>query len=327
MKVSVIIAAYNIENYIKRCLLSVVNQTLKDIEVIVVNDGSTDKTLEIIEEIQSKYNIVKIVDQNNKGSIEARKSGLEIAKGEYILFVDGDDWLELNALELLYNDANNNESDIVIYNAFFSYDDRKEKSSVIFDDNLDKDYIKNLFLGKVLPCIWSKFIKLDFIKSNNIKLPSNISFAEDLAISASLFMYNPKISILRENLYNYYQRNDSITKKKNIKVLEVDKALSFIKDNLLEKNIYNKYKQEFEYMVYIYLFELWFLKEYYDEEDIGTKLYKQYKDRNIDINKNSIINKKIESYALSLKIRIKSYNKNYSYGKFYDNLRKLAKRS
>ena len=229
MKVSVIIGAYNIENYIERSLLSVVNQTLEDIEIIVVNDGSTDKTLENIKKIQNEYNIIKIINQKNKGSIEARKSGLEIAKGEYVLFVDGDDWLELNALELLYNNAINNKSDIVIYNAFLSYDNSKEKFNIISNSNLDKDdYVKNLFLGKVAPSLWSKFVKLEFLKSNSINFPNNISFAEDLASVASWFMHNPKVSILREHLYNYYQRSDSITNKKSIKVLEVDKAFSFI---------------------------------------------------------------------------------------------------
>lgn len=327
MKVSIIIAAYNIENYIERCLLSIVNQTLQDIEVIVVNDGSTDTTLEKIKEIQSKYNIIKIVNQKNKGAIEARKIGLEIARGEYILFVDGDDWLELNALELLYNNAIQNKSDIVIYDAFFSYDDRKEKFNVISDDNLDKnDYIKNLFLGKVSPCMWSKFVKLEFLKFNNIKFPSSISFAEDLATVASWFMYNPKISILRQNLYNYYQRYDSITNKKNSKVLEVDKAISFIENQLVERNIYNKYKEDFEYMVYVHLFQCWFLR-YSDEEELGITLYQQYKNRKINIKDNIIISKKINTYPISLRMRIKSYDKNYKYGKIYDNLRSLVKES
>ena len=94
MKASIIIAAYNIETYIRRCIISIINQTLKDIEIIVVNDGSTDNTLGIIKELYKLDNRIIIVNQENKGLIEARKSGLNIAKGEYILFVDGDDWID-----------------------------------------------------------------------------------------------------------------------------------------------------------------------------------------------------------------------------------------
>ena len=152
MKASIIIAAYNIETYIRRCIISIINQTLKDIEIIVVNDGSTDNTLGIIKELYKLDNRIIIVNQENKGLIEARKSGLNIAKGEYILFVDGDDWLEINTLELLYNNAKENKSDIIIYNAFLSYDDRKEKFDVIFDSYIDEnDYIKNLYyLGSMI---------------------------------------------------------------------------------------------------------------------------------------------------------------------------------
>lgn len=328
MKVSIIVAAYNIENYIERCLLSIVNQTLKDIEVIVVNDGSTDNTLEKIKIIQEKYTSIKLLDQKNQGAIEARKSGLQVAKGEYILFVDGDDWLELNALELLYNNAISNKSDIVIYNAFLSYDNRKEKFNIISNSNLDRDdYVKNLFLGKIAPSLWSKFVKLEFLKCNSIKFPNDISFAEDLASVASWFMHNPKISILRENLYNYYQRDDSITKKKSMKVLEVNKAFSFIENELIKMNLYNKYKESFEYMVYIHLFETWFLKEYLNEKELAIKIYKDYKNRKININDNCIISKKINTYPISLRVRVKSYNKSYIYGRIYDNTRRLVKGS
>ena len=179
MKVSVIIAAYNIEDYIQRCLISVVSQTLKDIEIIVVNDGSTDNTLNKIQEIKDVYSKINIINQENKGLIEARKSGLKEATGEYVLFVDGDDWLEIQALELLYNKAEENESDVVLYDAFVSYDSGRYKLSVINNYDLSYDYAENLFLNKILPSIWSKFIRLDFIKSNNIIFPDNITFGED----------------------------------------------------------------------------------------------------------------------------------------------------
>lgn len=328
MKVSVIVPAYNIENYIQRCLLSLVKQTLQDIEIIVVNDGSNDNTLEKIKEIQDKYNLVRLVNQKNKGSIEARKSGLKLARGKYILFVDGDDWLEENALELLYSNAIENMSDIVIYDAFKSFDDSKEKINTIANEvELSSDYIENLFLGKVVPSMCYKFINLEFIKSNNIRFAEDISFAEDLATVASLFMNNPKISILRENLYNYYQRQESITKKKTVKVLEINEAFSFIKNRLIEVNLYNKYKEAFEYMVFLHLFDNWFLGTYVEDEHIGVSLYNQYKSRKININNNYFIMRKLDAYNISLKFRIKAYNKSYKLGKFYDELRmKLCKK-
>ena len=94
-EVSVIIIAYNIEQYIEKCIKSVINQTFKEIEILIVNDGSTDKTLSIINEWALKDKRIKIINQVNKGAIEARKAGLDKCNGKYVLFVDGDDWLEL----------------------------------------------------------------------------------------------------------------------------------------------------------------------------------------------------------------------------------------
>lgn len=325
MKVSAIVAAYNIENYIERCLVSITNQTLKDIEIIVVNDGSKDSTLEKIEKIARDDKRIVIVDQVNKGLIEARKSGLKKANGEYVLFIDGDDWIETTTLEVLYNNATKNNSDIVIYNAYLSYDDRKEKFDVIFDKNLNKDdYVQNLFLGKVSPCIWSKFIKLDFIKKNEIEFPSDISFAEDLATVSNLFIYNPKVSVVDEFLYHYYQREDSLTNTVNKRVLELDEAVEFIKQKLIEKGLYEKYKIEFDYMVYSHLFKAWFIP-YRSEDGINKNLYEQFKARDININKNKLIKDKIKTYPLNLKMRVKVYNKDFELGRKYDTTIKRIK--
>ena len=315
MKVSVIVPAYNMGKYIKRCLLSLVNQTLSDIEIIVVNDGSTDNTLENIIEVQNQYNIVKVINQNNMGAIEARKSGLSIAKGEYILFVDGDDWIELNTLELLYNNAKINDSDIVIYDVFLVYSDRKHKFSDV-NGIISEDYLKNLFLGKIQNWTVTKFLKLDFIRDNNVIFPKDMSYGEDLATVASLFMNNPKVSIFKENLYNYYRRNDSISSMLSPKVLELNNAFSFIKDQMLKNNIYLKYKEEFEYSIYSQLFLLGIIRGYFDDEVIGPELHKQYKAWGIK--NNNIIRKSLRNVPTRVKIRIKCYDKSYKCGKVCD---------
>lgn len=326
MKVSVIIAAYNIEKYIEKCLESVVNQTLGEIEIIVINDGSTDRTLEIIKSMAIKEDRILIIDKENQGSIEARKDGIETARGEYILFVDGDDWIEIDTLELLYNKANEKSYDIVLYNAFCSYDNRREKLSMY---NMEKDImenpLRNVLIGNIAPNMWSKFIRRDFIIKNKIKFPSDISFGEDLATVTNYFMHNPTIGTLEKNLYNYYQREDSITKKVSPKILEVDKALDFIEEQLKKKNLYELYRKEFEYTTFKHLFYCRILIA--DKiESIHKTICKQFKDRKIDIYNNAYIAAYINENAVSFRVRARLYNRNYYLGRIYDLGRKITKR-
>ena len=298
IKISVIVAAYNIDRYITRCLQSLICQTLKEIEIIVVNDGSSDRTELKIRDFEEMDSRIVLVNQNNQGSMEARKNGLNKAKGKYILFVDGDDWLEHNALEVLYTNAEKNNSDIVLYNAFKAYDDCKE-SFPTFDEKVDVYSLSEILIGKIEPNIWAKFIKLDYIRSNNIQFPSNISFAEDLATSCSLFIFNPKVSIEKTPLYNYYIRPTSITNTINSKVLEIDNAFVFIKRVL-------KYAQ--------------------NEKVYSLALYQKYKRYNIDIYSNPYIKEKILSYPLGLRLRVQAYHHSYKLGQIYTRTRNLLKR-
>lgn len=325
MKVSVIVTAYNIENYIQRCLKSIINQTLKDIEIIVINDGSTDKTLYKINELASRDSRIKVIDQNNQGIANTRKNGLNKATGEYILFVDGDDWLEDDALYKLYSKSSNNDLDILIYNAFWSYDSDKEKK-VTYNKtiNFSNDPIKNLLLNNIMPGIVFKFIKRNYILENKIELPNNIRFGEDLATFFSLIVDKPKIDILDCSLYNYYQRSDSISRTYTDRVLDVDKALSYIKERLIKYNLYNEYRKEFEYLVFTHLFTYRIIKNdniKYNQK----KVYRQWKNRKIRINQNSYIKEEIKNEPISSRIRIKSYNLNYNLGIIYDFTRNIIK--
>lgn len=324
IKVSIIVAAYNIEDYIERCLDSLVNQTLKDIEIIVVNDGSKDNTCLKIEQFSNKDDRIVLINQENKGSMEARKSGLSRARGKYILFVDGDDWLETNALEILYNNAERNSSDIVLYQAFGI--NGNEKNVLKMYDRCKQYSLEELLLGKIWAAMWSKFIKLDYIYSNNIHFPSNISFAEDLATSCALFIFNPKVSIENTPLYNYYIRSTSITNTINSKVVEVSDAFSFIKKILKENKIDNQYYQLFESLVYEHMLQRWILTYAQYEKKYSFELYKKYKQYNIKINANPYIKETISGYPLSLQARVKIYNQSYKLGRLYDQMRKLVKR-
>ena len=127
-KVSVIVPVYNVEDYIEECLESLVNQTLEDIEIIVVNDGSPDNSQKIIDKYVEKYpNKIKSFIKENGGQGSARNLGIENSNGEYLSFVDSDDWLDKCALEKMYYIAKNNDSDIVICDMIDHYEDNTEK--------------------------------------------------------------------------------------------------------------------------------------------------------------------------------------------------------
>ena len=128
-KVSVVIPVYNVGKQLEKCLDSVVAQTFPDIEIIVVNDGSTDNSPEIIARYADKDSRIVVIDKSNEGLAYARKSGIEAAQGEYIQHLDGDDFLEPDAIELLYNKAIEDAADMVVFPFWFDYVDEKKKRS------------------------------------------------------------------------------------------------------------------------------------------------------------------------------------------------------
>ena len=121
-KISVILSAYNEEKFISKAIESVVNQTLKDIEIIIINDGSTDNTLDIINSFAEKDNRIVVIDQQNIGLGASRNKGMKIAQGEYVTFLDADDWFTEDAFEIAYNEAKAKDTDITMYQ-MINYDD------------------------------------------------------------------------------------------------------------------------------------------------------------------------------------------------------------
>lgn len=325
IKVSVIIAVYNIERYIERCILSVINQSLKEIEIIVVNDGSNDNSSIIINNLSKKDPRIKVINKKNEGLVEARKSGMNIANGEYLLFIDGDDWIEKECLYKLYKSAYKNNSDIVQFNAYKSYDDRKYHLNMFNRDKYNTcRSLDSIFLDYIRPNIWSKLVKHDFIKSKNIIFPENLSYGEDLAISTVLFMHEPKISFVDEPLYNYYQRETSITNVVNKRILEVDNVIIYIKDYLIKLSLYEKYKDEFDFMVFLHLF-IYRILEARNLTDIHKLVYMKYKAKKINEKNNKYIQRYIKESSIYLKMKIKIYLKGYKYCKIWNRIVNLVK--
>lgn len=209
-KISVIVPVFNSEKYLKNCLDSIVNQTLKDIEIILIDDGSTDNSLEIIKQYSSLYNNIKYCSKKNEGQAIARNLGINMATGEFIAFVDSDDYIETNMFETLYNNAILNESDIVVCDYVEEYKNKilNKKSLYIKADNLKMSYIVSV----AGPC--SKIIKTNILKENNLKFLEN-NIYEDLAIIPSLALYAGKITYCEEVFYHYVIRENSTMQQTN----------------------------------------------------------------------------------------------------------------
>ena len=321
VSVSIIVAAYNIEDYIERCLNSIINQSFKDLEIILVNDGSTDKTLEKIQKMADKDSRIIIIDKENGGVNSARNIGLRKAVGKYILFVDGDDWLELDAIQKLYENIEIRNLDLLLYNAYEAYDNEK-KEMYTFSKNISSNYVKELLLSNITPSIWCKFIKKDCIQ--NIKLPTNTGYGEDLVVVCDLFSENIKIGTLNECLYNYYQRSNSVTNNISLKILDLDKTFVLIKKLLVKKNIYDLYIKEFEFLVYKHLFMNQIINMNY-RNGITKKLYSFYKKRDIDVYKNEYIYPILMEGNIIFRLRKIIYDKSYKLGNIYDFFRRIIK--
>lgn len=248
-KVSVIIPVYNVENYLRKCLNSLVNQTLKDIEIIVVNDGTLDNSQEIIDEYVKKYpkKVVSVI-QENGGQGTARNTGLLHAKGEYIGYVDSDDYVEENMYEELYKKAKEEDSDIVICGNNVV----KENYEFLSKEEVDKEFL----LGKM--AVWNKIYKKNIIVDNKIQFRSKVWY-EDLDFTMKVYFSSKKISYVDKPLYNYLLREGSTMNNNNIKRnLELIEAFDSLIDYCKDKKIYNKVKDEIEFLCiyHMYIFAI-----------------------------------------------------------------------
>lgn len=314
-KISVIVAAYNIEQFIERCLESVINQTYTNLDIVVVNDGSTDETPEILNRISKTDSRINIVNQENRGLLEARKSGFSNSIGDYVLFIDGDDWIEPNTVEVLYQSIIKENYDIVQCKYIEKYDDGSSKDD--WDNNIGEfeshELMKMLLLGNVNHNIWTKLIKSSYIRDNNIKFLDGVSFGEDLAFTFSLFLNQPKVLLIDKVLYNYYQRANSLTNQLSNKVLEINKVLGFIIDELHMHNLKNRYQDELDYLIYRQSFFV-YINYIFSDNVLGYELYKEWKLYNINILKNPYYKAQI---GIRQKIGDFFYQKGYKLGKYY----------
>ena len=222
--ISVIVPIYNVEKYLKNCIESILNQTYKNIEIILVDDGSPDNCGKICDEYSQKDKRIIVIHKENGGLSDARNKGLDIAKGKYVTFIDSDDFVEHNYIEYLYRAIKKYKTKIAQCNIYKVDRDNKIIGKIGYDENSIKE--NNIILGDFLiqnVVVWNKIYAIELFK--NIRFPVG-KIHEDEFTTYKLFYNTPKIVLINEYLYNYRQTDNSIiTKKFNIKRFDLLDAL------------------------------------------------------------------------------------------------------
>lgn len=242
IKVSVIIPVYNCEKYIGQCVETLINQTLKECEFIFINDGSNDNSLNILSDFEKKDSRIKIINQTNQGVSAARNAGLKIVDGEYIGFVDGDDYVEEDYFERLYECAKENSCDMVFANWRSEQEGHENTLNLPFQKEvvLNKVYIETeiypFFLkADGLNSVCNKIIKRKLIIENNITFPKGVTLGEDAAFNIKAFTYASNCYYVDYTGYYYREVEGSATRD----IIRKDyfrSALSVYKENHEEFN-------------------------------------------------------------------------------------------
>lgn len=246
-KVSVIVPIYNVEKYLEKCINSLLSQTLEDIQIILVNDGSKDNSGNIAKEYEkNNKDRVIYVEKENGGLSDARNYGLKYATGDFIAFLDSDDYIEKNAYEEMYNKAIEEDADYVECDFIWEFPNKTR---------VDKQYPyknKKEMLSFVRVVAWNKLIKRQLITDNNLEFPKGLRY-EDVEFTYKLIPFINKFTYVDKPFVHYVQREGSIANVQNERTAEIftvlDNVIKFYKKN----NIYEEYRNELEYNYARYL--------------------------------------------------------------------------
>lgn len=240
-KVSIIVPVYNVEKYVEKCIQTLINQTLKDIEIIIVNDGSTDGSERIIRDYEKKFpDMIKYYNKENGGLSDARNYGMQYSTSDYIAFLDSDDYVELDTYEKLYNKAIEENSDMVECDFIWEYPNKKVVDTGIIYSN-QKEMIT---YARVVA--WNKLIKKSVIEEAKVRYPNGLRY-EDVEFFYKMVPFYNKVSFVKKPLIHYVQRENSISNVQNERTKEIFEVLENVINYYKEKGLYDEFKEELEY--------------------------------------------------------------------------------
>lgn len=266
MKVSVVVPVYNVEKYLKRCLDSIINQTYKNIEIILVNDGSKDNSRDICEEYEKNFDNIILINQENGGLSAARNTGLKYVKGEAVTFVDSDDWLELDAIEYYVDSMKKYNVDMVVTNNIRTKDYQKnilQPNNIKEEVLTQEDYAKKFFKidgNSIEYYAWSKLYKREIME--DVEFPVGL-FAEDVLGTFRYMKNSQSIFYSNKITYNYFINDNGLTAKFGDKDFDLEKIWDTIVEesegyenkNFLKYAVINRKRIDFNLLCRIALAE------------------------------------------------------------------------
>ncbi len=238
--ISIIVPVYNVEKYLERCIESILEQTFKNFELVLINDGSTDNSGKICDEYANRDNRIRVIHKKNEGVSVARNIGIETAKGKYIMFVDSDDWLDIDMVEYLYNMINQSNYDISVCryslykNGKVSNRIEKEEHIEIYNNNDDimREFVsKNKFLFSPVNKLYKKSLFIE----NDIRFSNYIKYSEDALLNYHIFSNINKLIYSNMSKYNYNMHSNSTVTNINEKRLDILKAMEEIYEIIKSK--------------------------------------------------------------------------------------------
>ncbi len=223
--VSIVVPVYNVKDYLKKCLDSIIGQTYRRIEIILVDDGSNDGSEKIVDDYSKTDNRIVVIHKENGGLSSARNVGIDMAKGDYITFVDSDDFVDSNMIEKMLKEAVDRSADLVICNRIYYYENGKTIVKKKYDKTAEMtpcESLRELMLGKKYDmAAWAKMYKKELF--NDIRFPVG-KISEDYFVMYKLFDLSNKVVLIPDHLYYYAQRKGSISKTPKLRYDYIDAA-------------------------------------------------------------------------------------------------------
>jgi len=307
--VTIIIPVYNLEKYLNRCIESLINQTLKSIEIIFVDDGSTDRSHEILKDYAIADPRIRIIKKKNEGQGIARNIGINMARGEYIGFVDGDDWVEAKMYEQMYAIAKKNDLDIQICSVkILNPDGKPSKVECDYNKHIGKKFKEDTIvfhrhdiadeIFKMSRFAWNKIYKRSFLIRNQVFFSSNRYYQDNLFFFIAFFMAE-RISITRSQFYNYLFQREESTSSKKYKPLALCEVNQEIKKYIDTNNVEEEFAQRFDaYTIrrcasYYYRIDKSYRKQFFD--------MMKFEFQQIDTKNNPFLDIPKKTFCLSVK--------------------------